>query len=573
MIGKRTSNGITAALAGVSAGLCLVMFVQPSVARSGQTPTADQAALAMHSGDSAAAVENFTIALNQASLTNDRRASILNDRAVAHMRLGQTKKAMDDFNAAVKLLPEYAAIYNNRGNLLLSLGLTKEAIKDFDRALLLAPGYAAAYNNRAGARAKQQEWRRAVEDYTQAVRLAPANPAPLSGRGRSYLNLSRPHAAMRDFSRSVDADARFAVGYRDRAEALIQLEDYEGAIEDLSRAIAFDVNNPAIYVVRGKAYLATDNLVAAVKDFSRAVELNTRYAKALELRGLTYALSGNTEEAFRDLNQALQLDPRSSAAFAFRAFVYKKTGQLDIASKDIANALGLDPDRADVYWAKAEVAEARGNTDQAIADLRKALRVDPSMRLAQVALERLGIGVDEERAVGKPTADGWQMYVQANRYLARHPKYPRIKVPLEMAGAGKPKILSWDVKDAPFRGIGVLRFRSGLAKTKTGKVETVHAAIVDLFEDRVVALELDAIGAKRSTWTWGDGTLTVASLDGASDKFVLRSGANRYAGSGQQRRWSRQGQTWSPWADSPPPRQRKPARRQKPKSLFDLLFN
>ena len=106
---------------------------------------------ALAKGDTAQAIALFSAALDDVNLPNDRRAMVLNDRAVAYARRGQTKLAFEDFNKAAQLFPEYAAIYNNRGNLLLAVGQVKEAVKDFDRALVLAPGYAAAYNNRAGA--------------------------------------------------------------------------------------------------------------------------------------------------------------------------------------------------------------------------------------------------------------------------------------------------------------------------------------------------------------------------------------------------------------------------------------
>ena len=105
---------------------------------------AQDAATALVRGDASQAVTGYTDALKDPALPNDRRATILNDRAVAYARLGQTKLAIDDFNRAAQLFPEYAAIYNNRGNLLLALGYPEEAIKDFNRALVLAPGYAAA---------------------------------------------------------------------------------------------------------------------------------------------------------------------------------------------------------------------------------------------------------------------------------------------------------------------------------------------------------------------------------------------------------------------------------------------
>ena len=77
-------------------------------------------------GNAAQAIPQYTEALKDQTLTNDRRGALLNDRAVAYARSGQIKLAIDDFNRAVQLYPEHAATYNNRGNLLLGLALSKE---------------------------------------------------------------------------------------------------------------------------------------------------------------------------------------------------------------------------------------------------------------------------------------------------------------------------------------------------------------------------------------------------------------------------------------------------------------
>jgi len=94
------------------------------------SPKAQDGAAALVRGDTGQAVADYTEALKDTALANDRRATILNDRAVAYARLGQPKLAIDDFNRAAQLFPEYAAIYNNRGSLLLALGYPDEAIKE-----------------------------------------------------------------------------------------------------------------------------------------------------------------------------------------------------------------------------------------------------------------------------------------------------------------------------------------------------------------------------------------------------------------------------------------------------------
>ena len=577
-----------------SAAVVLALFVtSPTAARAAgpesQRP-ADAGAAALAKGNSADAVSSFTEALKDAGLSNDRRAALLSDRGVAYMRSGQPKLAIDDFNLAAQLFPEHAAVYNNRGNLLVSLGLLKEAVKDFDRALVLAPGYAAAYNNRAGAEMSQGQIADAIRDYSKAVQLMPASPAPFSGRGQAYLVLSKPYAAIRDFTRAVNADARFASGYRNRAEAKLHVEQYDAAIEDLSRAIAFDVNNAEFYVLRGQAYLATKNSAGAIKDFTRAIELDPKLAAAYQSRGLTHGQVEAYDDAYADLNHAIELDPRSAVAFAYRAVIYKQNGQADVGQRDIETAMKLDENRAEVWWAKAELGEALGQPDQAVADLKKALTLRPGYREATEALQRLGGAADQDVEVAALTLDKWKVVARNGRFVATSLEFPNVSVPLETIGQGQPRLLEWEIKKAPFKGIGVLRFHGGVLQSRAGNEEIELSAVIDLEDGKIIAVEPNKQGAKIANWTWEEGKLTVASADGATDEFSLRVGrdaimaspaAGAGAGEPQTRRYTeRQGDygIWNPfagqWGGGTTSRapQRYTAKR-KPKTLFDLFFN
>jgi tetratricopeptide (TPR) repeat protein len=546
------------------------------------TQIAEEGAGALVRGEAQQAVYNYTEALKDPALPNDRRAAILNDRGVANIKLGQTRQAFEDFNLAVQLFPEFAAVYNNRGNLLLSLGLAKEAIRDFDRALVLAPGYAAAYNNRAGAYMRLGQTEDAIDDYTKSVKLTPSNPAPLSGRGLAHLALDRPHAAIRDFSRAVRTDARFAAAYRNRAEAKLAVESFDEAIEDLSRAIAFDVNHVDSYLLRGKAYLSVRNTASAIKDFSKAAEIDPRNATAFAERGFAYALAEAYDEAFADLNKAIDIDPRAGLAFAYRAYAYKQTEQIDVALRDIEVAQKLNPETPEVYWVKAEIEEAQGLIEQAVADFKRAQELRPGYRDATESLQRLGRAPSqaEEREIAGAGVDTWRVVARGTRYFAVDERYPRLSVPLEMMGSGEPKLLEWELKEAPFKGIGTLRFFGGSVETKSGREDIELVAVVDVAAGQVVAVEPHKQGKKVATWTWENGKVTVASVDGFTDELDLRIGANEVAGAATPgRRMTTTTQTgggWAPW-DTPfgsfgqPPTQKRA--KKKSKTLFDLLFN
>lgn len=546
-------------------------------------------ALALQRGKSDEAIRHYSLALEDRTLPDDRKATILNDRGVAYVRLGKTREAIEDFNRAVELFPEYAATYNNRGNLLLALGLPNEAMKDFDRALALAPGYAAAYNNRAGALMQAGDPKKAIRDYTQAIRLLPAAAAPLAGRGRAHLELGRPHAAIRDFSRAVGSDSRFSAGYRSRAVAKLEVGKYDEAIEDLSRAIAFDISNTEAYMLRGDAYLGSRNLEAAIADFTRVIELTPQNAEGFEKRGLAHALAAVFEAAQTDLSRALELNPRSVTAFAYRAYAYARSGQLEIAKSDLRTAQRLEPKRAEVLWARAALEEADGQTEAAMVTYREALAAKPGFKLAIDALKRFGV---EEVSEGDKLVEGlgtagWDVVVNDGHYYAVRSDQPGIRVPLEMLGKGEPRLLSWQEKDRPFWQIGVLTYHSGVAEGANGDEETEQAAIIDLRSSAVVGIEPQRQGKKVAHWTWSEtGSVTVASVDGVTDQFHLRQGyapSPRGIASSKTRRSRRRAgglPSWVPWADNgygfktyKSRRTTKRKRRRKPKSFFQFLFN
>jgi len=570
-----------AALAGACLSVCLTA---PAVAAP-EPPNATQnaageAAANLLRGNTAQAITLYTEALKDQRLTNDRRGAILNDRAVAYARSGQAKLAIDDFNRSIQLFPEHAATYNNRGNLLLALGLPKEAIRDFDRAVLLSPGFSAAYANRAASFDKLGQADDALRDYTRAIELIPQSAVPLAGRGRVLLSMGRPHSAIRDFTRAANADARFANAYRGRATAKLRIQRYAEAIEDFSRAIAFDNGNTELYLLRGGAYLGVRNFASAVRDYARAIEIDPKLAPAYAGRGLAHGYLEAFDDAFADLAKAIETEPRNPLGYAYRGVVYSEVGQTEVGMKDIETALKLDPNRAATLWARSVIAEAQGRNQDAIPDVRRAVDLDPEFALAAESLKRLGGDFTDsnEVVVAGGGIQGWNLIQRGNEYFAVSVDQSALRVPLESPGSGQPKLLDWEVRKAPFRGIGVLRFEGGTVPLKSGPQPVAMTAIVDIATRSVVAVEPHQLGSKSATWTWDDGKVIVASVDGITDEFVLRpaSGITQTAGGIKTPGGADVTPLDEAAAATERPKttavRRDPPRQQKPKTIFDLLF-
>ena len=66
------------------------------------------------------------------------------NRGVALKKLGQLEAAMDSYNQAIQLKPDFTEAYSNRGNVLTELGQLGAAVENHDKAIGLKPDYAEA---------------------------------------------------------------------------------------------------------------------------------------------------------------------------------------------------------------------------------------------------------------------------------------------------------------------------------------------------------------------------------------------------------------------------------------------
>ena len=76
---------------------------------------------------------------------------VYNNRGIAYYDLGNYKQAIEDYNRAIEIKPDYADAYYNRGIAYNGLGNYRQAIEDYNRAIEIKPGYAKAYINRGNA--------------------------------------------------------------------------------------------------------------------------------------------------------------------------------------------------------------------------------------------------------------------------------------------------------------------------------------------------------------------------------------------------------------------------------------
>jgi lipoprotein NlpI len=137
------------------------------------------------------------------------RATLLALRGRAYSAIARHDRAIDDFDAALKLNPISALALNSRGLALHAKGAYDQAIDDFDAAVTLFPRYYDAFRNRGTARFFSGDSKAAAADFTAALGIYDKDPASMVLRGLAHYFEGAFRAAAQDLARARE----MAYGY------------------------------------------------------------------------------------------------------------------------------------------------------------------------------------------------------------------------------------------------------------------------------------------------------------------------------------------------------------------------
>ncbi len=122
----------------------------------------------------------------------------------AKYRLDQYQAAIDDYDAAINLKPDFASAYYFRGTVKRSLGQYKEAIEDYDTAIDLKNDFAFAHYFRGTIRSDLGEHFIAIQDYNRAIDAKPDYAFAYLRRGVANYLLDRNWAAKKDWETALE---------------------------------------------------------------------------------------------------------------------------------------------------------------------------------------------------------------------------------------------------------------------------------------------------------------------------------------------------------------------------------
>ncbi len=291
---------------------------------------------------------------------------------------GESSKAIEYLNSALKANSKVATIWNNRAIVLSDVGRFDEAKRDLNEALKLNANYASAHGNLGLIHIATGESEKAIESFTKAIRLAQSNPTHYKNRGSAHHSLGNLDKALADFDSALRIDRLYSKAYMGKANVYLARENLRAAEDNAREAVRLDARSPLAHNNLGWILYRRGKVDQAIECFNRSIKLNQQMAIALSNRGIALVSQKKFDAAISDFNKALRIDQKSPVVLSNRAGAWQGKKNFEKAMADHEAAFELAPEMTDVLnafaWFLATCPEEKfRDSERAIKLIRVAL--------------------------------------------------------------------------------------------------------------------------------------------------------------------------------------------------------
>ena len=339
---------------------------------------------------------------------------------IAYLEAGQYSRAVPEFEAAVKLDPNFIGAhsalcraYLEQNELESASTAVTAALKldaNYQPALLLYGTLIEAYHDRGKAHLADRQYTEAVAAFQKAITLdtdlgdnsqvnRPENTHIYVHLGAAYTGLKAYQQAIEALQHAIAQDADLVDAHYNLGYAYVEQGTYDQAIPHLERAIAIAPHLKRAHYNLARAYRESGNLEAATNAITETLRLDPNYQRAHELadtikqehynRGIAYLNDEHYSEAATALQNAITLDSDFATAHYNLGLAYLKMETYPRAVSSLEKTIVLDPNHKAAYHALALSYLGQQELGKARDTAREALKIDPNYQPASALLEAI----------------------------------------------------------------------------------------------------------------------------------------------------------------------------------------
>ena len=302
-----------------------------------------------------------------------RNPKLLAFEAYALMGLGRRSEALNAYNTALSVSPDYLPALEGAAELEYD-ARSQRAAALLERILKLRPEEPTAHAMLAVIEYRRHDCAAAVKHFSSARQVIASQPVALVQYGSCLMDQDQPQAAIPIFQQILrlspqDSRARYNL-------AVVELAANQGkdALATLEPLVAAAPPDSDVLDLASSAYEQTGDTPNAVKLLRQAIVLDPKKVKYY----IDFATISFTHQSFQVgvdmMNVGLAANPKAVQLYVARGVLYIQLGQYDKGEADFEAANRLDPRQSSGAIAEGLAQMQQSNLDQALATVRSQLQ-------------------------------------------------------------------------------------------------------------------------------------------------------------------------------------------------------
>jgi len=251
-----------------------------------------------------------------------------------------------------------------------------DAIDQFNKAIDLDPDYEKAYMNRAAAYSSIGDHENAAKDYDRALVFDDKESEIYYFSGREWYLHDDHSKALDKLHIAIELKKNFLEAYQVRSQVYVELGAYKLALDDCLKCLKLEEDEKSYYDL-AQVYEKLDMLDEAENAYKNSINKNRRIVKThFALASLLYKRE-KYSEADQSIIQVLQMEPYHLEGILLQSKILSAQGNFPKASEVLSMASVEYPEEERIYIYRGDINRQMNQPAYAILDYSKAIELNP----------------------------------------------------------------------------------------------------------------------------------------------------------------------------------------------------